>query len=144
MLLVLPTLGVNLRSRHWSLCPVCIVHRVRAWIQAEHEVIIDFRVESCTNMWPSLHCKQQTTTHKVNSAQIWKSTLEKQYLLKKMFELFHRASGPSEASFRVTQVTHDEAILPRTASGPGTTEIAWRWGTIVDAAKSVWETKERQ
>lgn len=58
-------------------------------------------------------------------------------LLKEMLELFHAALGPAEAALRMTQVRHNEPILPRTVSGPGAAQVTWRWRAVVDTAESM-------
>ena len=58
------------------------------------------------------------------------------YLLKKVFELLDAALGPAEAALGVTQVGHDESVLPRAVSRARPAQVTWRRRAVVDAAES--------
>ena len=60
-----------------------------------------------------------------------------------MFKLLNRAGGPSESTLSVSEVTHDESILPWTPCGTWAAQVRRRRRAIMHTAQSVEERGEK-
>lgn len=65
----------------------------------------------------------------------WRANEDNLNLLQKVFELLDAALRPAETALGVTQIRHDESVLPGTVRCARPAKVTRRRRTVVDAAE---------
>lgn len=134
-------LASYLRNMHWCLCRACTVRPATAWCPAADDAASGSREDSCRGRLPSRRCVR-IVSRLVAGVSCWQyfdrqiGRKRMRDSLEKVLELLDTALGPAKSALRVTQIGHDESVLPGTVRCSWAAQVAWRRRSVVDAAES--------